>query len=69
MTTRIHQWREVRHPLGIYLRGWKLGRRSIISPRGTVFETRFLNGKGNRMIARKQLDFHLSAQELRDVPY
>lgn len=48
---RTMQWRAVAHPLAMVLRkGWRLGRCSLVSPRGTVFATR-LTGHG--LVARR----------------
>lgn len=56
MIARQNQWRWVRRPLRISLRGWALGFRSLISPRGTVFETRATR---YGLVARKRRDFQL----------
>lgn len=64
--SRAREWRAVRHPLRMCLRGWTPGRRSLISPRGTVFETRHTAGG---VLARARRDFQLTQEELRDVPY
>jgi len=37
MTLRANQWRLIRHPLRLLLRGWRQGRGCFVSPRGTVF--------------------------------
>jgi hypothetical protein len=51
------RWRVVRRPLRMGLRGWRYGRCCLISPRGTVFETRLLPGG---VMARKRMDFELT---------
>jgi hypothetical protein len=49
-------WRALKHPLRLGLRGWRYGRRCIISPRGTVFETRHTRAG---TLARKRWDLEL----------
>lgn len=57
MAQRSQLWRPVRQPLTLCLRkGWSWGRRSLISPRGTVFEVR---PSGLGLLARRRLDFQL----------
>ena len=56
LNRKTGDWRAVRHPLQIGLRGWRYGRRCLISPRGTVFETVHRPGM---MLARKRRDFDL----------
>ena len=56
MTNRC-PWRTVRHPLQIVTRkGWRYGRYSIISPRGTVFVIRRC---GRGLVAMKRREFQL----------
>lgn len=57
MKERTQQWRPVRRPLRLGLRGWRLGRRCVISPRGTVFETRLTRAG---LFARRRLEFQLA---------
>lgn len=51
-------WRLVQHPLRLCVfKGWARGRCCLISPRGTVFETRLLpNGL---LMARRRREFQL----------
>jgi hypothetical protein len=56
MKTRVQQWRLVRHPLRISEHGWQWGRRSLVSPRGTIFEMRWQH---RAWWGRKRLDFQL----------
>lgn len=53
-------WRFVKHPALIcVLKGWRWGWRCLISPRGTVFETRRTR---RGLIARPYRDFQLKAE-------
>lgn len=55
---RALRWRVIRRPLRLCSeKGWQIGRRCIISPRGTVFETRFERGA---IYARKRWDVSLN---------
>lgn len=57
MLDRSHTWKPLRHPLNLAVRkGWVWGRRCVISPRGTVFETRH---SPVGVLARKRADFQL----------
>lgn len=50
------EWRVLRHPLRMLLRGWRAGRGCVVSPRGTVFVTRRLPGE---VAARRKFEFEL----------
>lgn len=59
--SKTKSWRPVRHPLQLVTRkGWQFGRRSLISPRGTVFETHWAQGIMTALYARRRLDFQLN---------
>lgn len=53
-------WRLVAQPLQMCLRkGWSWGRRSLISPRGTVFEVR---PTSLGLVARQRREFQLETE-------
>lgn len=47
-------WRPLRYPLRLLLRGWRQGRGCVISPHGTVFVTRRTPGG---LVARARMEF------------
>lgn len=52
-----HQWRPLRHPGRMVVsRRWRWGKHCLISPRGTVFETRVTH---MGLLARR-MEFQLS---------
>jgi hypothetical protein len=53
---KSREWRVLRHPFRMLMRGWRAGRGCVVSPRGTVFVTRRLPGA---LAARRRFDFEL----------
>ncbi len=58
MIARSQRWRPVRHPLQITVRkGWTQRRGCLVSPRGTVFATRFT---AHGLVAQPYREFRLN---------